>query len=101
MSDPQHAPRPWHAGGPYIFAASGQRVVEVLGELEEVGRRRDVIIRAVNAHDELLAAMPNTHTLRMLADAPGLHVHPELHRYLHKVADAIDAAIAKVPGATT
>lgn len=67
MTAPAPTPLPWHTGGiagrsPIVYAANGRPVANTTvywsgSEQPDMHANADLIVRAVNAHDELVAAL--------------------------------------------
>lgn len=82
MTAPAPTPLPWHTGGiagrsPIVYAANGRPVANTTvywsgSEQPDMHANAELIVRAVNAHDELVAALRTVLARIGFADDHGL-----------------------------
>lgn len=86
-----HTPTPWHVGmnpGPIVYGQKGEQIANCRDMLtnDECKENAAFIVRAVNAHDEMLAALKQMRKWALGEDTHDLAYH------IRTLEEAIDKA---------
>lgn len=101
MAETTHTPTPWHQGPYYTSDVESRdgRICECMPLMSpRAAANAELIVRAVNAHDDLLAALKalRSVTSRLaISVVLGHAVGSEIERAVNEAHDAATAAIAK------
>ena len=71
-----HTALPWHVGmkpGPMIYGPNGDQVADLTADFEDDRANAAFIVRACNAHDDLLAALDSSLAVQQFR-GPQLHL---------------------------
>lgn len=91
-----HTPAPWHFDGHVIYDEASNEVAKTFRSIDGMTRDAAIIVRAVNAHEDLIKAMRSAiRALDCALDDTGLEISSAP---IECVIDDLKQAIAKAEG---